>query len=289
MTIAIYTCHHKPCHVVSSDIVTPLQVGAAGAPQRLPMAVDSEGDNISAKNPYYCELTGAYWIWKNATADIVGLFHYRRYLNLRNQRRKALIPDARVLERHGITRERIEEIFNKRGFDIILPCPHIVAGASLYEQYGQDHIISDLDVAQEALCEKYPEMAETAEFVLHRSHRAPGYLANMLICRKPLFDEYAAWLFDVLAGVEARIHADVLKRDAYQQRVYGFLSERLMNVFIEYKRKTTGLRVCEMPALLLTEDRKVWRHYRNKHLKHRILLALGLGKEKWEENVKSTI
>ena len=45
-----------------------------------------EGDNIDKLNPWYCELTGMYYMWKHCNDDIVGLEHYRRYfVNKNNQ------------------------------------------------------------------------------------------------------------------------------------------------------------------------------------------------------------
>ena len=38
-----------------------------------------EGDNIDELNPWYCELTGLYYLWKHETDPVVGLEHYRRY------------------------------------------------------------------------------------------------------------------------------------------------------------------------------------------------------------------
>lgn len=33
---------------------------------------DNTGDNISLRNPNYCELTGLYWAWKNLKCDYIG-------------------------------------------------------------------------------------------------------------------------------------------------------------------------------------------------------------------------
>ena len=46
----------------------PVQVGSALNPP-LPYIGDDTGDNISERNPYFCELTGLYWAWKNLDDD----------------------------------------------------------------------------------------------------------------------------------------------------------------------------------------------------------------------------
>lgn len=80
MSVKIYTMTHKKFDVPNDPMYVPLQVGAEGK-EPLGYVRDNTGENISALNCYYSELTGVYWIWKNDTeSDIVGVCHYRRYL-----------------------------------------------------------------------------------------------------------------------------------------------------------------------------------------------------------------
>lgn len=72
--IKILIACHKDTALLDSKILTPIHVGAAKADRRFEqMLSDDTGDQISAKNPMYCELTAQYWAWKNLEADYYGL------------------------------------------------------------------------------------------------------------------------------------------------------------------------------------------------------------------------
>ena len=57
---------------------------------------------------------------------------------------------------------------------------------------------------------------------------------NMFVMRRDLFDAYCQWLFSVLFELEKRL--DVSSFDPYNQRVFGFVGERLLDVWLEKNR-----------------------------------------------------
>ena len=80
MDMKIYTLTHKKFNVPPDPLYVPLQVGREGKAD-LGYLCDNTGENISALNCYYSELTGLYWIWKNDhETECVGTCHYHRYV-----------------------------------------------------------------------------------------------------------------------------------------------------------------------------------------------------------------
>ena len=64
------------------ELYMPVHVGAEGKDD-LGYQKDNVGENVSTLNPYFCELTGIYWAWKNLDVDYLGLVHYRRFFTKR--------------------------------------------------------------------------------------------------------------------------------------------------------------------------------------------------------------
>lgn len=113
MDIKILVAAHKPYWMPDDDVYLPIQVGAAGK-ESLGWQRDDEGDNISAKNPNYCELTALYWAWKNLKADYIGLCHYRRYFIHRS-----LTARIRPRKNRIYHRKNYEKLLQK--YDAIIP------------------------------------------------------------------------------------------------------------------------------------------------------------------------
>ena len=212
MSISIYTITHVPFTPPEDPVYVPLQVGCAAKPD-YGYLKDNTGDNISAKNSRYSELTGLYWIWKNhADTDYIGLCHYRRYF----------LNNAGEL----MTQADYLELLSK--YDVIIARPQ--TGQHSYRTvYKRAHDIHNLEQTGLVLRELYPEYdADFQEIIAGNC----CYVGNLFVAPKALFCAYCQWLFTLFQALESRIRTDNL--DDYHKRVFGFLSEQLLFVWIRH-------------------------------------------------------
>lgn len=276
----IYICYHKDFQNIKNSILTPIQVGASLSDVDLGFVKDNSGENISCKNKYYSELTALYWIWKNSKADYVGLMHYRRLFDLSNGTKRWFnyFPDNidEILELNKTT---VENILSD--FDIILPMKRVIPKIqSSYKYYKKKHVISDLDAVLDIIKDYTPEIYDTAVDVLKNSNRM--YLYNMFISSKDFLDGYAKWLFEILFRLEDKIQSDVELRTPYQQRVYGFLSERLFTIYVEYCKKS-GLKIKEVPVVYCETKKSRYDAFQFRTSIYKLLSRLGIRKLHWKE------
>ena len=190
----IYSCYHKPSQQIKSEIIVPIHVGKALSNQSLSFICDNTGDNISEKNPHFCELTATYWIWKNATADVVGLFHYRRFLNFANADTKVHKIGADFASKYGMTEDNVKSIL--KDYDLIVPIKTKPNKISVYDYYVQEHFGSDMDLVLDIIKQKHPAHYEIA--VNELKNNSQMFIGNMLVTNKKIFDAYAEWLFSIL-------------------------------------------------------------------------------------------
>jgi hypothetical protein len=232
------------------DAYLPLHVGREGK-QELGFVGDNTGDNISAKNANYCELTGLYWAWKNLHCAYIGLCHYRRYFAKGKHGSELPSKQAAIFKRSDY-----EELLSQ--YDVILPKKRNYYIETVRSKYEHAHYRRDLEAVERIIAESYPEYSEAFARVMGRTRL---HILNMFVMRKKLFDEYCEWLFAILFELERRI--DISTYDQYEARVFGFLSERLFNVWLEKQ----GLRCVEVPIVFLEKQdwgRKLWEFLKRK-------------------------
>ncbi len=234
MDIKILVATHKAYWMPKDTVYLPLHVGREGK-QDLGFVGDNTGANISAKNTNYCELTALYWAWKNLHCEYIGLCHYRRYFARRGHGGSLQEKKAAIFTQQDYARLL-------RDYDVILPKKRKLYIETVRRHYECSHNKRDLDEVERVIAALYPEYSAAFTKVMQKHSL---YICNMFVMKKKLFDEYAAWLFTVLFELEQRI--DISSYDAYQARVFGFLSERLFNVWLEHKQ----LKACESDVVFL--------------------------------------
>ena len=176
-----------------------------------------EGDNIDSLNPWYCELTGLYYLWKHCDDEIVGLEHYRRYfVNGRNQ---------------PLSENEIRNALND--CDILCkrePYSFKKPPKTWLMQNG-----------------KWRDMQKFLVFI--KSYVGEDYynacvnhlngnwhaLGNMFICNKALINEYCDFIFDL---TKSYIEAEKYFGRSLPRRIIGYFTEFLFGAWLQYTSKT---------------------------------------------------
>ncbi len=225
---------HRPYWVPADPLYLPVQAGAALNPP-IGAARDDEGEEISRRNPYFCELTVHYWLWKNVSADAYGLCHYRRYLGGGHFGKK---------QRRLLTHAQAEKLLNS--VPVLLPKKRHYWIETTYTQYAHAHHAQDLDQARRVIAERCPSYLPAFDRVMKRRS---GHRFNLLLMRNEPFMAYSEWLFDLLFALEPRL--DLSAYTPRDRRVFGYLAERLLDVWLERQ----GLPYRELPVVYLEKQR----------------------------------
>lgn len=231
-TIRIIVATHKQYSMPDDPVYLLLLVGAANNRTDWDKAKDNTGDNISEKNPYYCELTGLYWAWKNVDAEYIGLVHYRRHFadnKWWKNKKERIITETEIADHLKTT-------------DILLPKPRHYWIETNYSQYVHAHHKEDLDFTRKIIQERSPQYLQAFDRVMKKTS---GHRFNMMIMKKELLDQYCQWLFDILFRLESILNTTTYSKN--DQRVFGFVGERLLDVWLE----TNQLQFRNIPYVFL--------------------------------------
>jgi hypothetical protein len=225
----IFVAIHKPGSVLV-DKYTPIHVGRACSPYNIEMSDmigDDTGDNISIKNPSYCEMTAHYWVWKNVRdTEYVGFCHYRRFWGI------------------DVTDENIDNLM--QNVDVILVEPSYYVD-SVYSYFAKFVGAENMTILSLVIKKRCPDYFGTLEKVCDGVKFHPF---NMLICRKSLFDQYCEWIFSILEECEKYI-----KPAPYTnaQRALAYIAEMLTGVYFIHRQ----MRIMSVPYYKIDDGHKI--------------------------------
>lgn len=191
-----------------AQYIIPIHVGAAGPDNMNAQIYDNTGNNISQKNPNYCELTALYWQWQNVLNKVsdnvyYGLCQYRRMLDLSES---------------DLTRLSANDI------DVVLPFPlmyepNIEAHRKRYIKDG------DWNALMRAVEHQHPNQIPQIKEILNQQSL---YNYNVIIAKRGVLVDYCQWLFGILAEVE---ELSVPKCSERADRYIGYMGETLETIY----------------------------------------------------------
>ena len=224
--VQIFVATHKAAPIPKDEVLVPIHVGRALSTPMADMMGDDTGENISEKNPQYCEMTAHYWIWKNVKdTEYVGLCHYRRFFGL------------------DVTDENIDSLLHD--VDVILVEPSYYVD-SVYSYFAKFMGAENMTILSLVMKKRCPDYFETLEKVCDGIKFHPF---NMLLCRKPLFDAYCEWMFGILGECEKYI-----KPAPYTnaKRALAYMAEMLTGVYFLHRQ----LRIKTVPYYKVDGNQK---------------------------------
>lgn len=173
--------------------------------------VPHEGDNIDHLNPWYCELTALYYMWKNSKAGLVGLEHYRRFFASPTKTKKRL------------TKEECESILSTH--DMIMCTFRHAKNYSAYKWFNNSGKGADLAEFIKILNEDTPNLGKRFfEYLNRRELRQ----CCMFVTHKPIIDAYCEWLFPKLAKYDLAV--GLTDRN---KRIDGYFAEHIFGMWAE--------------------------------------------------------
>lgn len=210
--LTILVCAHKPDeHIRNYPPYKAIQVGAALHPEMdLGFLKDNVGDNISEKNPKYCEWSALYWGWKNLkNVEYKGLAHYRRYFDI------------------DFRKEIIDKMIE--GYDIIVTSKNYGIKNN-FDFYGSSVSYDNAFIFLDTLMSLYPDCKIAALNYLFNNNKYT--VCSMFIAKSEIYDDFCDFAFNILFAMEKKI-----KDSGYSRinRTLAYTGELLLGLYIEYK------------------------------------------------------
>lgn len=219
MGIKIFVFQHMlgllPSCFADRSIYVPIQCGRAIHDAIPDIIGDDTGDNISALNREFNEMTAMYWIAKHyeeiGDPEYVGVDHYRRYLNWS----ESMLSPRTVIARRWFSWRPL------RG------------------QYACCHDINDLDAFSARFKQEFAKEEYNDYDAYWRTHFF--YICNMFVMHRDDFKRYSKFIvkcIDILKEIKVGDSKDPMAR-----RAPGYILETMTSYWIWHEKRRKQIKV----------------------------------------------
>lgn len=211
------------------------------------------GDNIEHLNPFYCEITTLYYMWKNSSADIQGLYHYRRYLNFIVEKKwnwrgqKTIRHKPKNIKFLSSPAQKEKIIESMRLFDVVLPLPEFM-DPNVKQQFVNACNQEIWDIFLNSLKDVKPEFVPHLKLFELNSYAS---MCNLFVAKRDFVDSYCKDLFPLLDHLWQK-NKDRFS-STFLNRYPGLLAERFLGLWLHVKRP----KILYVPMAVISE-RKPW-------------------------------
>ena len=255
--LKIFCVYFDERPVWRSDCVEPIQAGRALTGADLGMLADDTGDQISAENARYGEMTAWYWVWKNwlpehPEVERIGFSHYRRFLDFSaagpgRTRRTSYSRFRAAFGRHYCETAVAQAVGDA---DLVMRGASESGFATMRDQFvdGHPELAEDWDRFAALVRDRHPGREAEVDAALGCGRIA---MELQFVMRRELFVDFMEWAFSLCREYERRWGWGGAKEGA-RARTPAFLVERFFMVWLAVRRAERPLRVMELPLVKLT-------------------------------------
>lgn len=273
-TLKIAVCYHRPAYIPQGDCFIPMWCGKAVAEQitkegsflsakeilwlKQHCLGDDEGDNISALNRKYSEVSALYWLWKNynriGNPDYLGILQYRRLFLPDSSFFAPAKPDYynqiyiesfsnEIQQKISLNEQTLQNLLTK--YEGIFAAND--TGKTL-RYYQENHYSQNPKYYHEILNiinHSAPKFAEAATRYDRETWHA---WSNCFVMKKEHFFAYCEFLFPILQKIDEFAKDDYDSLNTEQQRIPGYAAETLLGIYWTYL-KSQGCKFCNLPLI----------------------------------------
>lgn len=211
------------------------------------MTGDDTGDNISAKNPDYGELTAWYWVWKNwlplhKECEYIGFTQYRRLPVLHSvfgHYLKHISKRDFLLKALDFTEDNVLDFIDDSDMVVVKKWNTLVSTEWEFTSFLPSE---DWLWARKSFTRGDEEKEAFFDSVMKKT--SARYKCNFIM-KTSLFCDLCSWLFDMLFDFESKIQQCGTDR-AKNGRICAYITECFINLWIEEKEAQKNVKIKEM-------------------------------------------